>query len=156
MRRFLLLGVALAASGAIMVSSILASNAGSVSVTAGNTGVRTVQGDVIAGLNNVVGTIAANGLFQRVADIQVYQPDAGLPGAYQLRTTGHSLTNIGTSTGNCGAGYTYSPYFIPTVVISPLTNAWQTTGQLGLSISPSADTTCVVSGAVVTINYESY
>ncbi|MBA4180481.1 MAG: hypothetical protein C0506_07830 [Anaerolinea sp.] len=153
-KRMLLLVASLAAFGAVMVSGAFANNTGSATTAASGTITnRDVQGDVTAALANQVTEVRANGLFAKVADIQAYQSGPLYPAGFQIRTTSESTTNGGSS-GNCGAGHTYAIDNPGSVV--GLTGAWQNITALMLSISPSADETCTVSGAVVTVNYEAY
>lgn len=158
MRRLLLLGVAVVATGALLVGTVGANNTGSVDIGAVNTSPLSVNGLVNAQLAGQPGAITANGVAQVVGDIQVFQPggppDANAPGGnvYHLRTT-NATTTQGTPSGACGS---WGPTYDTTFGQIPLTNFWQSTGTLRLVMHPEASLSCVASGAVVTITYEAF
>jgi hypothetical protein len=148
-RRLLLLGVGVAALGAILASGAIANPQGTD--TAGPGGNVTVQTpSVAATLVDTDGEIPANGNPYNVADIFAQDVDSD----YDLTYVDSAVTTPFGTTGSCGtvtAGLT-NEVSVGTVISETAltTNVVDLTLALGIA----SDNDCVASGAVVTVTVE--
>jgi len=153
--RVLLLGTALAAFGAILVSSAIANITGSASVT-GSADVQVQQlANLYGQLSNVDNSIVANGAPQHVADLQAAENDPdyaiGVPVA-----SGITLAQGGVSVVGCGTT-SATPYSLANPTnrgVDLVENTYTTVGELKVAINLDATNSCAISGAVLTINFE--
>lgn len=148
-KRMLLLVAALGAFGAMMVGSTFANVQGTASTV--GTGATSAQpiGEIGAQYANIDNLIPANGLPQKVADVQAYENDPD----YDVDVLSAAITNNGIDSGNCSTGTTWALANFTDGDLVPV-NTWEDVYDLRLTIPLAADHTCSNSGAVVTVTFQ--
>lgn len=149
-KRVILLGVAVAAFGAILAGGAFANPTGTDD-TPPSSNVGVTQPDVEATFQNEASAIPANGTFKKAADIHARDNDPD----YSMNVTAVTLqTSAGQTNPTCGTVVTQ----VANVVLGgPISDTGTGTdvGDLEISIAPTGtDNTCQVGGAVVKVDVE--
>jgi hypothetical protein len=150
-KRVILLGVAVAAFGAILAGGAFANPTGTDNTpTSSNVGV--TQPVVVATFQNQATAIPANGTFKKAADIYAHDNDPD----YSMNVTAVTVvTPASQTTPTCGTVNTQvTPVTLP---VGPISNTAPGTdvGDLEISIATTGtDNDCQVGGAVVKVDVE--
>lgn len=148
-RRVVILATAATTLGALLVTGI-AANPATTALSDPSSPVGVKEPFVNVEFSEQVSQIPANGIAQRVADIDIYDNDTD----YDVRVEGDlSFTFTGNFVGPCNGSPSYS--IVPSYVPGNFPSDFERTkiGELHLTFPSTADNTCAAFGAVLQVTF---